>query len=327
MKKKILFIQEIHRSGMDRLRRRYDVVVAKDSRKETLLEAVGDADALVTRLTEVDRAVIDAAPRLRAIAKNGIGVDNIDVAWATARGIPVLTTGFANIWSVAEHTVFAMGALYKRIPYFDRSMHEENWACRDDGGIYDVAGRVFGVIGFGRIGRYVAGIVKDGFRMDVLVHDPYVDRAEVEGLGFRMADSLEALCRQADVISLHMPLTAENTRIINDYTLSLMKPSAIVINFSRGLMVDNDALYRALTEKRIAGAALDAFVPEPPGFDHPLYQFDNVLLSPHTAGISEDARERMSIKVAEGLEAVLEGRTPELCANRRALYGEGGRGA
>lgn len=101
-----------------------------------------------------------------------------------------------------------------------------------------------------------------------------------------------------------------------------MKPTAIVINFSRGLMVDEDALYRALSEKRIAGAALDAFIPEPPEFSHPLYKLDNVLLSPHTAGISEDARERMSIKVAEGLEAVLEGCVPELCANKHELYGQ-----
>lgn len=320
MKKKILFIQNIHPSGMERLGRQYDITVAENEERETLLRAVRDADAIVTRLTEVDREVIDAAPRLKAIAKNGIGVDNIDVAYATSRGIPVLTTGFANTWSVAEHTVFAMGALFKRIVYFDREMHARDWSCRDVGGIQDVAGRVFGIIGFGRIGRYVAGIVKSGFQMDVLVYDPYLGRADIEAAGCRQAGTLEELCRTADVISLHMPLTQENTHIINERTLSLMKPTAVVINFSRGLMVDENALFRALTEKRIAGAALDAFVPEPPDFSHPLYRLDNVLLSPHTAGISEDARERMSIKVAEGLEAVLEGRVPELCANRNELY-------
>lgn len=322
MKKKILFVQNIHRSGMDRLREHYDVIVAENEKKETLLRAVRDADAIVTRLTEIDREVMDAAPRLKAIAKNGIGVDNIDVACATSRGIPVLTTGFANTWSVAEHTVFAMGALFKRIVYFDREMHRGGWSCRDSGGIDDAAGHTFGIIGLGRIGRYVAGIVKNGFQMDVLVYDPYIDRAGVEALGYRWASTLEELCRTADVISLHMPLTRENTHIINDHTLSLMKPTAIVINFSRGLMVDEDALYRALAEKRIAGAALDAFVPEPPNFAHPLYRLDNVLLSPHTAGISEEARKRMSIKVAEGLEAVLEGHIPELCANKQALYGQ-----
>lgn len=322
MKKKILFVQNIHRTGMDRLREHYAVTVAENEKKEVLLSAVRDADAIVTRLTEIDRDVIDAAQNLKAIAKNGIGVDNIDVAYATSKGIPVLTTGFANTWSVAEHTVFAMGALFKRIVYFDQKMHSGNWSCRDSGGIQDVTGRVFGIIGFGRIGRYVAGIIKDGFHMDVLVYDPYLDRAGVEALGCRWTDSLEDLCRTADVISLHMPLTQENTHIINDRTLALMKPSAIVINFSRGLMVDEDALYRALAEKRIAGAALDAFVPEPPVFTHPLYRLDNVLLSPHTAGISEDARERMSLKVAEGLEAVLEGQVPELCANKKELYGD-----
>lgn len=322
MKKKILFIQNIHRSGMDQLREHYDVTVANSEQKEPLLRAVRDADAIVTRLTEVDREVIDAAPRLKAIAKNGIGVDNIDVAYATSKGIPVLTTGFANTWSVAEHTVFAMGALFKRIVYFDREMHNGGWSCRDSGGIDDVAGRTFGIVGLGRIGRYVAGIIKNGFQMNVLVYDPYIDRAGVESLGYQWASTLEELCGTADVISLHMPLTQENTHIINSHTLSLMKPTSIVINFSRGLMVDEDALYHALAEKRIAGAALDAFAPEPPNFAHPLYQLDNVLLSPHTAGISEAARKQMSIKVAEGLAAVLEGHVPELCANKQELYGQ-----
>lgn len=321
MRKKILFVQAIHHAGMDRLRENYEVVVAPDTRKETLLSAVADSDAIVTRLTEIDRDIIDAAPNLKAIGKNGIGVDNIDVAYATSKRIPILTTGFANTWSVAEHTAFAMGALFKRIMHFDHEMRSQNWDSRDDGGISDVAGRIFGIIGFGRIGRYVAQIVKNGFHMDVLVYDPYLPPDSITDLGYRRADTIEELCRAADVISLHMPLTKENTHIINAHTLSLMKPTAFVINFSRGLMVDEDALYEVLKEKRIAGAALDAYASEPPDFNHPLYQLDTVLLSPHTAGISEDARERMSLRVAEGLEAVLEGRTPELCANKAALYG------
>lgn len=321
MKKKVLYIQPIHPAGMDMLREKYDVVVANTEDKATLMEMVKDASAIVTRLTDVDADIINAGEKLEAVAKNGIGVDNIDVACATEKKIAVLVTGPANTSSVAEHIIFAMGAFYKRIPYFNQAMHEGNWKCRDEGGFYDVADRTFGVIGLGRIGGQVAQIAKV-LKMNVLVYDAYMSREKIESMGYDYAESLEQLCRNADVISMHMPLTKENTHMINDESLSWMKPNALVMNFSRGPMVDEDALYRALAEKKIAGAALDAFIPEPPNFDHPLYKLDNVLLSPHTAGISEGARMRMSVNVAKGIDAVLSGEVPEYCANKKELYGE-----
>ena len=317
---KILYIQAIHPAGMDLLRQKYNVVVAKSPDKENLLQEVRDADALISRLSVIDRELIDAGKQLKAIAKNGIGVDNIDVAYATEKGIPVLTTGTSNLWSVAEHTVFAMGALAKRIVYMDRCLREGNWKGRDSGGISDVAGRIFGIAGFGRIGRDVAGIVK-AFRMQVMVYDPFLTREAVEREGCLYAASLEELCRNADVVSLHMPLTKENTHIINEESLSWMKPTAMLLNFSRGKLVDPDALYRALSENRLAGAALDAHAPEPPDTSHPLYHLDNVLLSPHTAGNSDDALRRMSLKLAEGIDDVLNGRVPDSCANKKELYG------
>ena len=318
--KKILYIQAIHPAGMDRLREKYNVVVAKSTDLENLKEEVRDADVIVSRLTRIDRELIDAGTQLKAICKNGIGVDNIDVAYATEKGIPVLTTGDGNLWSVAEHTVFAMGALCKKLVFFDAAMRAGDWKSRDCGGFHDVAGRTFGIAGFGRIGRDVAGIVK-AFRMNVMAYDPFLPREAVEQAGCTYAASLEELCRNADVISLHMPLTKENVHLINDESLSWMKPSAILMNFSRGLLVDENALYRALAEHRLAGAALDAFVPEPPDFSHPLYHLDNVLLSPHTAGNSDDALRRMSLNLAEGIEAVLNGQAPKSCANKKELYG------
>ncbi|WP_130861068.1 hydroxyacid dehydrogenase [Bacilliculturomica massiliensis] len=315
MKKKILYIQAIHPAGMDLLRNKYNVVVANNEAKSFLLNAVADTDAIVTRLTEIDKDIIEAGKCLKAIAKNGIGVDNIDVQAATENGIAVLTTGAANTGSVAEAVIFAMGAMYKKTVYFDRAMHNKNWKCRDEGGFYDVAGRTFGIVGLGRIGGQVAQIAK-AFHMKVLVCDAVISREQIETMGYTCAESMEELCRKADVISLHMPLTEENTRIINEHTLSLMKPTAYVINFSRGAMVDEDALYQALVHKKIAGAALDAFAPEPPDFTHPLYGLDRVLLSPHTAGISEDARKQMSLQIARGIDDVLSGKIPECCVNR-----------
>ncbi|MBQ5954274.1 MAG: hydroxyacid dehydrogenase [Lachnospiraceae bacterium] len=318
--KKVLYIQAIHPAGMDLLREKYDVVVAKSPDKETVLAEVKDASAIVSRLTVVDREIIDAGEKLEAVAKNGVGVDNIDVAYATQKGIPVLTTGQANLWSVAEHTVFAMGALVKRLVYFDAEMRKGNWKSREDGGAFDIAGRTFGIVGFGRIGRDVASIVK-AFRMNVIAYDPFLPLEAIEAEGCACAESLEALCRKADVVSLHVPLTAENRGLINAQSLSWMKPTALLLNFSRGLLVDNDALYAALLEGRLAGAALDAHVPEPPAFDHPLYYSDKVLLSPHIAGNSEDALRCMSLKLAEGIDDVLSGRVPDSCANKKELYG------
>lgn len=321
MKKKVLYIQAIHPAGMDMLREKYDVIVANNEDKAFLLEAVKDASAIVTRLTDVDADIINAGIKLEAIAKNGIGVDNIDITLATEKKIAVLVTGPANTSSVAEHIIFAMGAFYKRIPYFNQAMHEGNWSCRDEGHFYDVADHTFGVIGLGRIGSQVAQIAKI-LKMHVLVYDAYMSREQIVDMGYEYAESLEQLCRSADVISMHMPLTPENTHMINDESLSWMKPNALVMNFSRGPMVDEDALYRALLEKKIAGAALDAFIPEPPNFEHPLYKLDNVLLSPHTAGISEDARKRMSVNIAMGIDAVLSGQIPVYCVNKKELYGE-----
>ena len=317
---KILYIQAIHPAGMDLLREKYDVVVAKSIEKASLMEEIRDASAVISRLTVVDRELIEAGKKLKAIAKNGVGVDNIDVAFATEKGIPVLTTGQANLWSVAEHTVFAMGALCKRLVFFDQRMRAGDWRSRDDGGVFDVAGRTFGIAGFGRIGRDVAGIVK-AFRMQVMAYDPFIPRKTIEEAGCIYAGSMEELCRNADVISLHMPLTLENRGIINAESLSWMKPSALLLNFGRGGLVDREALYQALHERKIAGAALDAHVPEPPETSHPLYHLDNVLLSPHIAGNSDDALKRMSLKLAEGIDDVLCGRVPDSCANKKELYG------
>ena len=220
--KKVLYIQPIHAAGMDMLREKYNVVVANNEDKAFLMEAVKDASAIVTRLTDVDKDIIAAGTKLEAIAKNGIGVDNIDVAEANARGIAVLTTGHANTWSVAEHTMFAVGALYKRLTYFDNAMHDGNWKCRDEGGFTDVEGQVFGIVGLGRIGQMVAELAK-AFRMEVLVFDPFLPREKIEGMGCRWAESFDELCRQADVISLHCPLTDQTKYMIDKNSIDKMK--------------------------------------------------------------------------------------------------------
>ncbi len=165
--KKILYIQPIHPDGMDLLREKYNVVVAPDTNRETLMREIRDASAIVTRLSTVDADLMAAGERLCVVGRHGVGLDNIDVAYAKAHGIAVVTTGNANSSTVAEHALFALGALMKRIPMLDREMHRGNWACHDLPGACDAAGRTLAVLGFGRIGQCVARMAACGLDMHV----------------------------------------------------------------------------------------------------------------------------------------------------------------
>lgn len=322
MKKKVLYIHPLHPSGMDFLRERYDVTVDDDESKEHLLSVIGDYHAVTTRLTVIDADIIAAGKNLKAIAKHGVGVDNIDVSAATERGIAVLTTGTANSVSVAEHAFFAAGALAKRIVHLDDAMRHGNWASRDEKGSIDLNGRTLGLVGMGRIGSAMAFMAKNGFSMPVIVYDPFLTKEAVEREGYLWTDDVDDLCARADVLSLHVPLTDGTRNLIDARRLAMMKPTAIVLNFARGGVVNEDDLYVALRDKTIAAAAIDAWEHEPPDFKHPLFQLDNVLLSPHCGTFTEDSRKRMSMAVAEGIDAVLSGRVPVNAANKLELYGE-----
>ncbi len=302
---KVLYIQPIHPSGMEKLREKYEVAVAGDTRRETLVKALADADAAVTRLTAVDRGLMAAAPRLKAVAKHGVGVDNIDTEYAKEHGIAVLTTDDANSSTVAEHTMFAIGALFKRIPMLDGQMRKGNWLSRDLPGARDVMGKTLGIIGFGRIGQNLARMAGQGFRMKVAVYDPFARREEVEKQGFAYYDDLLDMAATLDVVSPHVPLTTQTAGMIGADFLSAMKTESFVVNFARGGVVNEDALYEALMSGHIAGAAVDVFETEPPDIRKPLYCLPNVLLSPHCATFTEDSRIRMSMRLAEEIDQVL----------------------
>ena len=316
---KVLYIQPLHPAGMAFLKEKYDVFVADNEDRAFIRSIIGDYHAIVTRLTVIDEELIAAGINLQAIAKHGVGVDNIDVETATKRNIAVLTTGDANSLSVAEHTFFAIGALSKRIAYLDKSARRGHWKSRDEGGSIDISGKTLAVAGIGRIGANVARMAKHGFNMKVCVFDPYAEKTDVEAMGYVYLDSMDDLCRAADFMTLHVPLTDATRDLLDERRMALLKPTAYIINFARGGIVDEEALYRALKEKRLAGAALDAFMAEPPDCSAPLFALDNVLLSPHCGTFSEDSRKRMSMRVAEGIDDVLSGRAPQSSANYSLL--------
>lgn len=303
---RILYIQPIHPDGMAYLAAKpgYEVVVASDASRETLLREIRDADAVVTRLTVVDAELMRHADHLKAVCKHGVGVDNIDTAYCREHGIAVLTTGDANSSTVAEQAMLAIGALFRRTLWLDQRMRQGDWGARDRAGASDLMGKTLGLVGYGRIGKCLARMASKGFLMNVCVYDPFTPREAVEADQHRYVERLEDMLADIDVLSLHVPLTDATRGMIGAPELALMKPGAMVVNFARGGVVDEAALAQALRSGHIAGAALDVFEQEPPREDNPLLHLDGVILSPHCATFTEDSRRRMSMRLAKEMERV-----------------------
>ena len=300
---KILYIQPVHEAGMRRLAEHHVVCVAPDTRRETLLACVRDADAIVTRLTRVDAKLMAAAPRLKAVCKHWVGVDNIDVEYARTRGIAVLTTGDANSATVAEHAMIAIGALMKRTVHMDAATRRGDWGARDCGTSVDLARKTLGLVGYGRIGSRLARMAWQGFDMHVAVFDPYVSAEDVRANGCEWVPALNELLARADVLSVHVPLTEETRGMLGREQFLCMRPGSYVVNFARGGIVDETALADLLACGHIAGAAIDVFAQEPPE-GSPLLHAPNALLSPHCATFTEDSRRRMSLRLAEEIEKI-----------------------
>lgn len=305
---KILYIQPIHPDGMNALRARegYEVVVSPDTDKETLKREIVDADVIISRLTEIDAELMACAKHLKAVCKHGVGVDNIDVGYCKAHDIAVLTTGDANSSTVAEQAMLAIGALLRKIVWLDGRMRKGDWGSRDRADASDLMGRTLGLVGYGRIGKCLARMAGKGFLMNVRVYDPYAKREDVEADGYIFHENFEEMLPYVDVLSPHVPLTESTRGMIGAKEMALLKPGACVVNFARGGVVDEKALYEALTSGHLAGAALDVFEQEPPSVENPLFGLDNVILSPHCATFTEDSRSRMSMRLAQEIVRTLE---------------------
>ncbi len=264
---------------------------------QELCQIIGDYDALIVRSTStVTREVIDAARRLRVIGRAGIGVDNIDVAAATRRGIAVMNTPGGNNVTTAEHAISMLLALARSIPQATASMKAGKWEKSTLIGS-EICGKVLGIIGMGNIGRLVAERAK-GLKMKVLAYDPFVAEEKAQQLGIELV-GLDALLQRADFVSIHTPLLPETRHLIDAAALAKMKPTARLINCARGGIVDEAALAAALRSKRLAGAALDVFEEEPPPPDHPLLHVDNVVCTPHLGAATAEAQVAVSVAIAE----------------------------
>ena len=275
-----------------------------------------EADALITGAQfKLTPEVLDGAPRLRVMGRPGIGVDNIDLAAATERGICVVNTPDAPTEPVAEKVVGWILMLAHRLREADRVARSAGWSERGTLRGHDLAGKTLGLIGVGRVGGRVAQICSTAFRMRVLAYDPYVNPARAYLLGIEPVSSLDELLPAADFISVHCPLSDETRGMLGEQELQRMKPTAYLINAARAPIVSEAALLRALREGWIAGAAIDVFPSEPPPPDHPLLALDNAILSPHIASFTHEGVLRMSMGCAEQVLMVLRGERPPNLVN------------
>src|SRR5215471_2449949 len=301
---RILLADPIHERAKDILASRsgFEVTVAVGLGEAELTERIAGYEGIIVRSkTCVTAGVIAAGQRLRAIGRAGIGVDNIDVAAATERGIAVLNTPDANATTTAELALGHLLSLSRHLPQADRSVRASEWQPTRFVGT-ELSGKAIGMIGFGSIGRIFAQLCL-GLNMHVLAYDPFVTEEVIKEAGVE-AVTLDALLARADYVSLHCPLTGQTHHLINDARLAQMKPSARLINCARGALVDEAALCEALQRGHLAGAALDVYECEPPK-GSPLLALDSVVMTPHLGASTEEALQAVSMKIAEDVAAYL----------------------
>jgi D-3-phosphoglycerate dehydrogenase len=281
--------------------------------------ALGDIsryDAVIVRVAPLDSDVIDRAEKLKVIAKHGAGLDNVDIEAASERGIVVCNTPGANSRSVAEHAFSLLFALRRNHRAADRHVRDGGW----DRGAYtgrELTGNTLGLFGFGAIAREASDLAH-GIGQEVLMYDPYVPDDDVPVRVERVSEFRDLFAR-SDAVTVHAPLTPETRGVISTAELSALGERGVLINTARGPIVDEDALIEALETGALGGAGLDTFAEEPPGEDHPLYGRDDVLLTPHIGGVTEEALARMSQRAAANVRTVYEGAVPPSTVNRDAL--------
>lgn len=284
-----------------------DIIDGSD--RQTLLDGTRDADALLVLAEQIDKEVIDNLAHCRSISRFGIGVDMIDLDAARERGIIVTNVPDANFKEVAVHAMGMILALTRRILSFDSSMKNGRWAPIQIGaGLRRPESQTLGLLGMGRIGTRVASMAREvGF--SVIAHDPWAPSATMKDLGIRPV-SFEDLLAESDILSVHIPLTAETSGMIDDSVISRMRRGSIFINVSRGALVDEPALIKNLQSGQLGGAGLDAYAQEPLSPDSPLRQLDSVILSPHSAALSTEAMDESRIKMLEECARILRGDQP-----------------
>lgn len=307
---KVLIPQRVFKCGEDYLREKgYEVIIGSASDEETIAREAADCDAMLVRMVPITKKIIDAAPKLKVIARHGVGVDLIDVAYAKTKGIYVTITPTANFNAVAEHTMMLIICCAKK-------MRETDCVFRSAGAEAagkiigeEVFGKTVGILGLGKIGMSVAKKAALGFDMTVLGYDPYIKSENVPD-HIELCDKMEDVLTRADFLTIHMPLNETTRNLIGSQELSLMKNSAYIINTARGEIINETDLIRALENNSIEGGAFDVLCQTPIENEHPLMKYGNVIITPHMAGVTSEAMRKMSLQAAQGIDEVLQGKIP-----------------
>jgi len=319
---KIFVTYKLPEAGMKKLRGKFDLILYEEERlpsKEDLLKNVPDADALLCVGSVIDRDIMDAGRKLRVVANYGVGYNNIDVDYATRKGLMVTNTPGVLTETTADLAWAILMAVARRLVEGDRLLRAGDprvWKLNGMLGS-DVQGKVLGIVGFGRIGKAVARRSL-GFGMKVLYYSRHQEASKVEQTYKATYVDLDSLLKQADFVSLHVPLNDSTRHLIDAAKLSLMKPTAYLVNTSRGAVIDEQALLQVLKERKIAGAALDVYEREPelsPG----LAELNNVVLIPHLGSATKQTRDAMAELAAENVIAALSGRVPPSLVNKQVL--------
>ena len=310
MKSKIVMQFELRFNAADRLREVAEVIV------DPKLEQAEGADIFIPGGVRIDAALLDRlGPNLKAVCRPGIGVDTVDLDAAAERGILVINTPDAPTESTAEHAVALLMAVAKRVMVGDMSLRGDSTIQRSDMLGTELLDRTLGVVGYGRIGRRVAEICALGLRMNVMVYDPFVDIKQPTPERITLTDDLDGLLRQSNFVTLHVPLLPSTRHTMNERTIRLMPQGSYLINASRGPVVDEAALIKALQDGHLAGVGLDVFDPEPPKPDNPLLKMKNVVVTPHIASGTDKGVHDMMHGVADQIIQIFNGERPPHIVN------------
>jgi D-3-phosphoglycerate dehydrogenase len=306
-KYKVLVVQGLHEKGLEMLKQRSDIefnVLLSDDENE-ILEAAKDVNGITVRTAKISSRIIEAANKLQVVSRHGVGYDSIDLVSLNNKKIPLTIAAHSNMISVAEQAMFFLLALSKNVFYYDDFTRKGDWTNRWDVKAWDLAQKNILVIGFGRIG---SNFVKRAlaFDMNVYVYDPYVEKEKVKISGAIPVDNISENLQKMDAVTLHCPKNDETTDLFTKKEFNLMKKSSFIINCARGGILNEEDLYEALKDENISGAGLDVFDVEPTPSSNPLFKLNNVILSPHIAGVTVESTVRMATETVQNVLDVLD---------------------
>ena len=313
-KKTVMVTKPLHLDALHRLEQEVEVLTPFEaSREEIMVLLAGVHGVVLGGAFPMGPEALDRAVKLEVVGRHGVGLDNVDITAASERRIPVTYTPYGPTESTAEHALMLILATARRVAQLDRAVRADDWPIRDRLEVMgrELDGMVLGVVGFGRIGRRLAEMCRDALHMAVLVYDPYADADMVAAWGAEPVADLVDLAGRVDVLSVHAPLTPGTRGLVSREVIRALKPGAMLVNTSRGPLVDEGALVEALADGLLGGAGIDVYDPQPPAPEHPLYHFDQVVLTPHVASFTVEGRRRMGLTVVEDVLRALRGERPE----------------